>query len=80
MTATTIAMYGLSTTHIALSLKQNLIAFFEQDAASGRLTILNDPGNRLVYSQIAIETINVSLCAFFRYLSTNKTIRPVLGG
>ncbi|KAL5513582.1 hypothetical protein ACEPAH_3981 [Sanghuangporus vaninii] len=58
MTFTTVAMYGLSTTHIALSLKQNLIAFFEQDAASGRLTILNDPGNRLVYSQIAIETIN----------------------
>lgn len=45
----TVTMYSLSTTHIALSLHQNLIAFFEQHAADGGLTILNDQGSPLVY-------------------------------
>ena len=37
-----------------------LIAFFDQHAADGGHTILNDPNDPLVYSQIAIEIINVS--------------------
>ena len=56
----TVLMYGLSTAHIALHLRQNLIAFFKQHAADGSLSILNDQGNPLVYTQIALEVINVS--------------------
>ena len=56
----TLLMYSLSTAHIALSLRQNLIAFFDQHAAEGSLSILNDQGNPIVYTQIAIEVINVS--------------------
>ncbi|RPD69257.1 hypothetical protein L226DRAFT_539935 [Lentinus tigrinus ALCF2SS1-7] len=57
----TVVMYALSTTHVALSLRQNLIAFFNQHAADGGNTILNDPNDPLVYSQIAIEVINCLL-------------------
>ena len=56
----TVLMYSLSTAHIALHLRQNLIAFFEQHAADGDLSILNDQGNPIVYAQIALEVINVS--------------------
>ncbi|RDX42374.1 hypothetical protein OH76DRAFT_1362923 [Lentinus brumalis] len=54
-------MYCLSTAHFALSLQQNLIAFFDQHAADGGLTILNDQGHPLVYCQITIEVINCLL-------------------
>lgn len=60
MIAITVIMYSLSTAHMGISLSQNLIGFFEQDAARGGLTILNDQGSPLVYSQIAIEIVNVS--------------------
>ncbi len=60
MTVLTVIMYCLSTAHLALSLQQNLIAFFDQHAADGGLTILNDQGHPLVYCQITIEVINVS--------------------
>ena len=60
MVVLTVLMYGLSTTHVGLSLQQNLIAFFDQHAADGGDTILNDPNDPLVYSQIAIEVVNVS--------------------
>ena len=60
MVVLTVLMYGLSTTHIALSLRQTLIAFFNQHAADGGDTILNDPGNPITYSSIAIEVVNVS--------------------
>lgn len=56
----TLLMYSLATAHISLSLRQNLIAFFDQDAIDGGLSILNDQGNPIVYSQIAVEVINVS--------------------
>ncbi|RDX44029.1 hypothetical protein OH76DRAFT_1123452 [Lentinus brumalis] len=61
MTILTVIMYSLSTAHLALSMQQNLIAFFEQQAADGRLSILNDQGNPLVYCQIAIEVVNCLL-------------------
>ncbi|KAI1783889.1 hypothetical protein LXA43DRAFT_955783 [Ganoderma leucocontextum] len=54
----TALMYGLSTVHIALSLRQNLIAFFDQHAAEGASSILNDQGNPIVYVQIALEVVN----------------------
>ena len=60
MLALTVLMYSLSTVHIALSCRQNLIAFFDQHAAEGGLSILNDQGNPIVYVQIAVEVINVS--------------------
>ncbi len=61
MTILTLLMYGLATAHISLSLYQNLIAFFDQRAADGGLTVLNEVNSPLVYSQIAIEVINVSI-------------------
>ena len=60
MVCATLAMYSLATAHVGLSLRQNLIAFFDQKAADGGRTILNDQGDPLVYSQITIEIINVS--------------------
>lgn len=60
MTFLTVAMYSLSTTHIGLSMRQNLIAFFDQHAADGAMSLLNEQGNRLMVSQIAIELVNVS--------------------
>ena len=60
MMTLTALMYSLSTVHIALSCRQNLIAFFDQHAAEGSLSILNDQGNPIVYVQIAVEVVNVS--------------------
>lgn len=57
----TVSMYSLSTAHVALSLWQNLIAFFDQHAAEGALSILNDQGSPIVYGQIALEVINVRI-------------------
>ncbi|PIL32198.1 hypothetical protein GSI_05443 [Ganoderma sinense ZZ0214-1] len=57
----TVLMYSLSTVHIALSCRQNLIAFFDQHAADGGLSILNDQGNPIVFIQIAVEVINCLL-------------------
>ena len=69
----TVLMYGLSTTHIALSLRQTLIAFFNQHAADGGDTILNDPGNPITYSSIAIEVVNVSFhVSFLRFVHGGK--------
>lgn len=64
MTILTLLMYGLATAHISLSLYQNLIAFFDQRAADGGLTVLNEVNSPLVYSQIAIEVINVSIVVY----------------
>lgn len=60
MVFATVAMYSLSTTHFGLAFRQNLIAFFDQRAIDGGFTIMNDPGNPLVYTQIAVEIVNVS--------------------
>lgn len=60
MVVLTVLMYSLSTTHISLSLRQNLIAFFDQKAANGGDTVLNKVSDPLVYTQIALEVINVS--------------------
>lgn len=59
MTILTIIMYSLATVHISLSLHQNLIAFFDQRAANGGQTVLNDVSSPLVYAQIAVEVVNV---------------------
>ena len=73
MVVLTVLMYGLSTTHIALSLRQTLIAFFNQHAADGGDTILNDPGNPITYSSIAIEVVNVSFhVSFLRFVHGGK--------
>lgn len=75
MTILTVIMYSLSTAHLALSMQQNLIAFFDQQAADGRLSILNDQGNPLVYCQIAIEVVNVSNFLLHRQLPGRLTVR-----
>ncbi|KAI0709776.1 hypothetical protein C8Q76DRAFT_739774 [Earliella scabrosa] len=61
MTILTIIMYSLATVHISLSLHQNLIAFFDQRAANGGQTVLNDVSSPLVYAQIAVEVVNCLL-------------------
>jgi len=54
----TVFMYCLSTTHIALSLRQSLVAFFEENATDGGLTTFNDPGTYLLICQTSLELVN----------------------
>ena len=54
-------MYSVSTVHVALSLKQCLVDFFEEKATSGRMTTFNDPHSRWLLGQPTIEMINVSV-------------------
>lgn len=61
-------MYCMSTVHIALALQVNLIAFFNQHAIEGGLTILDDQGNPLVWVQIMLELLNVGDCLSGRVL------------
>lgn len=64
----TILMYCLSTVHIALSLRQSLVAFFEEDATRGGLTTFNNPGSYFLITQTSLELVNVSslfLISFF---------------
>ena len=72
MLVLTVLMYSLSTVHIALSFRQNEIAFFNQHAADGGLSILNDQGNPIVFVQIAVEVINVSAGIPFACLLVNR--------
>ncbi|RPD54332.1 hypothetical protein L226DRAFT_472059 [Lentinus tigrinus ALCF2SS1-7] len=78
MIVLTVVMYALSTTHIALSLRQNLIAFFDQHAADGGHTILNDPNNPLVYSQIAIEVINDAIVCWRTWVLWGRDYRVII--
>ncbi|TFK91590.1 hypothetical protein K466DRAFT_482487 [Polyporus arcularius HHB13444] len=70
-------MYCLSTAHLALSLQQNLIAFFDQHAADGGLTILNDQGHPLVYCQITIEVINDSIVCWRTWVLWGRSYKVV---
>ncbi|TFK84792.1 hypothetical protein K466DRAFT_553058 [Polyporus arcularius HHB13444] len=67
----------LSTVHIALSMQQNLIAFFDQHAAEGDQTILNDAGSPLVYCQIAIEVINDSIVCWRTWVLWGRSYRVI---
>ncbi|TBU52727.1 hypothetical protein BD310DRAFT_952553 [Dichomitus squalens] len=68
----------LSTVHIALSLRQNLIAFFAQHAAEGALSILNDQGNPIVYMQILIEVVNDSIVCWRAWVLWGRDYRVVI--
>ena len=59
MITLTVLMYCMSTAHIALALRADLIAFFEQHAIEGGPNILNDQGDALVWVQNMLELINV---------------------
>ena len=61
MIVMTVLMYCISTTHLSLALKVELIAFFDEHAieSNDRLTILQDQGNALVWLQIFLESFNV---------------------
>ena len=59
MIALTLLMYFMATVHVALALRVDLIAFFDQRAANGGQTVLNDVSSPLVYAQIAVEVVNV---------------------
>ncbi|KAH9933641.1 uncharacterized protein BXZ73DRAFT_101025 [Epithele typhae] len=61
MIVLTVLMYCMSTVHIALALRVNLIAFFEQHAIEGGTTILDDQGSPLVWVQIGLELLNCLL-------------------
>ncbi|KAF7790562.1 hypothetical protein EIP86_001518, partial [Pleurotus ostreatoroseus] len=54
----TVVMYSISTVHVALSLKQCLIAFFEQNATNGGLTVLNDPASPWQVGQPSLAMVN----------------------
>ena len=53
-------MYSISTVHVSLSLKQSLVAFFEQNATNGGLMTFNDPGSPWLVGQTSLELVNVS--------------------
>ena len=61
MIASMLLMYCLGAAQIALVLHVDLIAFFDQHAIEGGVTIFDDQGDRLVWLQIMIELLNVSL-------------------
>ena len=60
MVALTLLMYCMSTAHIALVLKVDLMAFFDEHATEGRFTILNEQEDPLHWVQNMLEIINVS--------------------
>ena len=53
-------MYCMGTTQIALVLYAGLIAFFDQHAIEGSLTIFDDQGNRIVWIPVMLQLLNVS--------------------
>ena len=61
MIALTLLMYFMGTIHVALAIRVDLIAFFDQHAIEGGVTIFDDQGDRLVWLQIMIELLDVSL-------------------
>ncbi|KAI0749957.1 hypothetical protein C8Q80DRAFT_1102089 [Daedaleopsis nitida] len=78
MVILTVLMYGLSTTHISLSLKQNLIAFFDQKAADGGHTVFNKVNDPLVYSQIALEIVNDSIVCWRTWILWGRDYRIII--
>ncbi|KAJ3720882.1 hypothetical protein C8R42DRAFT_544007, partial [Lentinula raphanica] len=61
MTTLTVFMYIMSTVHLALSLRMNLVALFKQKAADGQESLYDDQGSPLYFGQVAIEVINCVL-------------------
>ena len=60
MIASTVLMYCMSTTQVALVLHVDLIAFFDQHAIEGGVTILDDQGNSFIWIQNMLQCFNVS--------------------
>ncbi|KAH9934479.1 uncharacterized protein BXZ73DRAFT_100671 [Epithele typhae] len=61
MTALTVLMYCMSTVHVAMALRVDLMAFFDQHAIEGGLSILEEQGDPLIWGQICLELINCLL-------------------
>ncbi|KAJ4473729.1 hypothetical protein J3R30DRAFT_713404 [Lentinula aciculospora] len=61
MTLLTVIMYCISTVHLALSVRMNLVALFVQKAADGGETLYDDQGSPLYFGQVAFEVINCVL-------------------
>ncbi|KAJ3804933.1 hypothetical protein F5876DRAFT_82409 [Lentinula aff. lateritia] len=61
MTILTVVMYCISTVHLALSVRMNLVALFTQKAADGGETLYDDQGSPLYFGQVAFEVINCVL-------------------
>ena len=53
-------MYCMGTAQIALVLYAGLIAFFDQHAIEGGVTIFDDEGNRFTLIPIMLQCFNVS--------------------
>lgn len=84
-----VLMYCMSTIHIALALRVNLIAFFDQHAIEGGVTIFDDQGDPLVWIQIMLELLNVSRryfplarsdCAEYGFASSALWETPLCAG
>ena len=80
MIVLTVLMYCMSTVHIALALQVNLIAFFDQHAIEGGLTILDEQGDALVWVQIMLELLNVGCPAFSSYVMLTSSPDQCLMG
>ena len=61
MIVLTILMYSLSTVHLALVLRMDVIGFFDEHAIEGNLSIFDDQTNPLNYLQNGVGMWNVSL-------------------
>ena len=59
MIASTLIMYCMSTAQVALVLQVDLIAFFDQHAIEGGVSILDDQGNRFTWIQNMLQFFNV---------------------
>ena len=62
MAALTVLMYGLSTVHIALAMRVDFVAFFDEHAidGTGTGTIFNKNADPRVWMQVVLEIANVS--------------------
>ena len=60
MIASTVLMYCMGTVQVALALHVDLIAFFDQHAIEGGVTIFDDEGNRFTLIPIMLQCFNVS--------------------
>ncbi|KAK0444607.1 uncharacterized protein EV420DRAFT_1573831 [Desarmillaria tabescens] len=58
MTVLNSIMWALATSHMAVSFRQNFLAFLKQHAAEGG-DVLEDNSSPTIYSQLSLESINI---------------------
>ncbi len=59
MTVLNSIMWAVATSHMSVSFQQNYVAFLKQHAAEGS-DVFEDNASPTIYSQLSLESINVS--------------------